>query len=84
MILKLVQLQLCIWHESFKEASLLSRIAGSTEDLQCVCNFEMNNQISANAIISSIITYTRKSRNKKRNYEILQDEEVKKVASIFI
>ena len=71
-----------IENESCKEESSLSRTLGSPEDLQCVCNYEMSNDTSKNAMILSMITTARESRNNKRNYEMFQDKEAKKVASI--
>ena len=56
-----------IEHESYKEESSSNRIVDSPEDLQCVRNYEMNNNTSKNAIIPSTITPARESRNKKRN-----------------
>ena len=69
--------QFSIENESYIEESSLSRILCSPSDLQYVHNYEMNNDTSKNTIIPSIITPARESRDKKRNYEILQDEEAK-------
>ena len=71
-------IQFSVGKESYKEESSLSRIVGSTTELQHIHNYYTNNSVSKNTIITSIITPTRESRNEKRNYEMRQDEEAKK------
>ena len=74
--------QFSIENESYKEKSSLSRTIGAVEDSQCVKKYEMNNDASKKTTIPSMTTPIHESRNKKRNYETLQDEEAKKLASI--
>ena len=57
-------------NENFKENKNLSRIVGTKEDLQDVCN-------DVNSNVSNIVTPTRQERSNKRSYEHMRLEKEK-------
>ena len=65
-------------NERFKEETYLQRNVGSTEDIQCIHNYEINDNIILSTPKSNIVTLTRDIRNNKRRHDVLQLEDAEK------